>query len=480
MSHRSWISAHLLLAAIAACGRPEERAREPAGSGAPRWDVLFLAVDDLRDWVGCMGTDSGASTPNIDRLAARGVIFRRAYCPAPLCNPSRAALITGVPPHVSGVYSNAQDWRPRLSEAIALPSYFRQHGYRALGAGKLIHDAYNDEGIWDEYFQGGKSAKPPFASLPLNGLDLTNHFDWGPLERGPGALRDWHVAEWAREALAKEHELPLFLGVGFRRPHLPWYVPQEHFARHPLDGIRLPVVKEGDLEDVSDAARALATPDDHETITSAGQWGAAIQGYLASIDFADRCIGRVLDALDASPRRDRTIVVLWSDHGWHLGEKSHWRKSTLWEEGTRVPLVIVAPGLAPAGAVCDRPVSLMDLYPTLVELCALPPRDGIAGTSLVPLLADPSLEWDRRALTTHGANNHSLRAGDWRYTRYADGSEELYDHSTDPHEWTNLASREESAPVLASMRLLLPSTNAPDTGPDPKTPGAESPDDEGD
>jgi len=222
-------------------------------------------------------------------------------------------------------------------------------------------------------------------------------------------------------------------------------------------------------------AATLARTDFHAKIVAAGKWDDAIRAYVACIEFADRCAGRVLDALDASPRRDRTIVVLWSDHGWHLGEKSHWRKSTLWEEATRVPLVVVVPGMTPTGAVCDRPVSLMDLYPTLVELCGLPPRAEITGRSLVPLLTDPAAPWDHPALTTHGSGNFSVRSEHWRYTRYADGSEELYDHDADPHEWTNLAGRADQANVIAELRRAMPTDRAPDSGPDAKS-GANSED----
>jgi arylsulfatase A-like enzyme len=468
------VAALLLCLPPAACSKPATPAAGGEAHGKvadskPRYDVLFLAIDDLRDWVGCLETGSGVQTPNIDRLAARGVLFRRAYCPAPLCNPSRAALLTGVPPYLSGVYSNDQDWRPRIQGAIALPAYFRSHGYRALGGGKLFHDEYRDDSVWDEYFEGGTSAQPPFDEQPLNGLELVPHFDWGPVDRGLGAMRDWRVADWARGKLAETSETPLFLGVGFYRPHLPWYAPHEFFERVPLEQIHRPAVREDDLEDVPAAGRALARTDIHEKIVAAGEWDAAIRAYVACIELADHCAGRVLDALDASPRRDRTIVVLWSDHGWHLGEKSHWRKSTLWEEAMRVPLVVVVPGMTPAGAVCDRPVSLMDLYPTLVELCGLPPRTEIAGTSLVPLLTDPAAPWEHPALTTHGAGNFSVRTERWRYTRYADGSEELYDHDADPHEWTNLAGRTELAGVIEELRRAMPTEHAPDTGPDPKT-----------
>jgi arylsulfatase A-like enzyme len=281
-------------------------------------------------------------------------------------------------------------------------------------------------------------------------------------------MRDGNVADWAADELEAKQTAPLFLAVGIFRPHLPWYVPKEFFDLYPLAGIQRPAVKANDLDDLPPLGRAAAGAHLHEQILAAGVWEKAIQGYLASISFADRCIGEVLDALDASGRADHTIVVLWSDHGWHLGEKSHWRKYVLWEEATRVPLLIVAPGMTEPGSTCDRVVSLMDLYPTLVELCGLPPHEGISGASLVPLLRDPTTTWDRPALTVAGANECAVRTERWRLIVYPDGTRELYDHDADPHEWTNLAGRQEWSAVEDELMRSIPSTCAPDTGRDPR------------
>jgi arylsulfatase A-like enzyme len=252
------------------------------------------------------------------------------------------------------------------------------------------------------------------------------------------------------------------VAVGIFRPHLPWYVPKKYFDLFPPEEVILPKVKKDDLDDVPEAGRRMARPEgDHAKVIATDNWHRAVSGYLASIAFADACVGRVLDALDASPYADNTIVILWGDHGWHLGEKLHWRKFALWEEAAHAPLMIAGPGIA-KGAVCTRPVSFMDIYPTLVDLCGLGPNDRLEGTSLRPLLADPNAAWDRPALTTHGRNNHSLRSERWRYIRYADGSEELYDHQADEMEWTNLAGDPKYDGVKKDLARHLPDVNVPD------------------
>jgi arylsulfatase A-like enzyme len=239
----------------------------------------------------------------------------------------------------------------------------------------------------------------------------------------------------------------------------------------PLDKIELPSVIAHDLDDVPARGIRMANPTkDHASVIEHGQWRNAVRGYLASIAFADEQVGRVIDALNNGPNKDNTIVVLWTDHGWHLGEKEHWRKFALWEEATKTPLIWVSPkGVAPglpqgvkAGTRISTPVTLLEVYPTLVELTGLPKKEGLSGVSLAPLLADPKTKWDRPALTTHGRNNHALRTAQWRYIHYEDGGEELYDHSSDPMEWKNLAGDEHYASVIADLKKHLPPVNAPD------------------
>ena len=434
----------------------------PADAAKP--NVLFIAIDDLNDWVGCLGGHPDVKTPNIDRLAARGVLFANAFCTAPACNPSRASLMTGILPSTSGVYLNPQPWRPVMKDAVTIQESFQEAGYAVLGRGKIYHhgkgERYFTEKGWDEYIPKGGDPKP--AKTPVNGIPRTAHFDWGPVDVPNADMDDTKVVDWCIGQLGKKHAKPLFLACGLFRPHLPWYVPKQWFDLYPLDSVTLPNVKDDDLDDVPPLGKKMARPDgDHKKVLDHKQWRKAVQGYLASISFTDWNVGRVLDALDKSAYKDNTIVVLWGDHGWHLGEKLHWRKFALWEEATHAPLLFVVPGVTKPKGVCPRTVSFADIYPTLKELCGLPqPKQTLEGVSLRPLLEDPKAKWDRPALTTHGRGNHTIRSEKWRYIRYSDGSEELYDHEKDPMEWTNLAKRPELAGVKKQLAQWLPKTNA--------------------
>jgi arylsulfatase A-like enzyme len=274
-------------------------------------------------------------------------------------------------------------------------------------------------------------------------------------------MSDWQVADWTISQLQKKWENPFFLACGFFRPHLPWYVPQKYIDLYPLDKISLPDVKEDDLNDVPPIGVKMANPGrDHKNVTEHKQWRQAVQGYLASISFMDECLGRVIDALDNSDYKDNTIIVLWSDHGWHLGEKLHWRKFALWEEATHNVMLYVAPGVSKSKSRCDWPVNLLDIYPTLVDLCGLEKKKDLEGVSLKPLIHDPDAEWERPALTTHGRNNHSIRSKRWRYIRYSDGTEELYDHERDEMEWNNLANDPVYTEIKLELAKWLPAENA--------------------
>ncbi len=452
----------LLLAVLAAAG---PLAASP-GHAKPQPPVLFIVVDDLNDWVGALGGHPQAATPHIDRLAQRGVLFTNAHCCAPLCNPSRTATMTGIQPFHSGVYDNAQPWRVALPDAVTLPEYFRQHGYWTFRSGKIYDGPFLDPRSWDAAFPDKHTPQP--ASVvpdrrPLNGFSSERHFDWGPVSAKDTDMADAQIVDRAIRALQAPSGRPAWIACGLVSPHLPWYVPARYFKSFPLEGIQLPKVLENDLDDVPAVARRwVHAREDHRRIVRHGQWRHAVRSYLAAISFADAQIGRLIDALDRSPYGADTIVVLWSDNGWHLGEKRQWRKHTLWEESTRVPLIIVAPGVTRAGTVCDAPVSLIDLFPTLADLCGLPARETWDGRSLVPLLSHPDTAWDGAALTTHGRSNQAVRTRTHRYIRYQDGSEELYDHQTDPMEWNNLAQQAETSDVRATLRKQLPSKQAPD------------------
>jgi arylsulfatase A-like enzyme len=438
----------------------------PLGAAQSKPNVLFIAIDDLNDWIGCLGGHPDVKTPNLDALAGRGVLFTKAYCAAPVCNPSRTALMTGLRPSTTGVYENRHPWRqaPLLKNAETLSQRFMNNGYYVAGAGKIFHNAYHDPASWHEWFReagGSRRARPEVT--PANGIPKAAQFDWAPLEGGDEDMPDWATVKWAEEQLKRKHDKPFFIAPGFVKPHLPWYAPKKYFDMYPADKVTLPVVKEDDLDDVPPAGRTLATRSgDHKKVIEYGQWRKAVQAYLACISFVDACVGRVIKALDESPYAKNTIIVLWSDHGWHLGEKLHWRKFALWEEATRNPFMMVVPGMTKAGSKCHRTVDYMSMYPTMVELCGLPKKEGMEGVSIVPLLKDPGAKWDRPALTTYERGNHSVRSERWRYIRYQDGSEELYDHQTDEMEWTNLAARPEHAAVKAELARWLPKVDAPE------------------
>lgn len=444
----------LLTAAIAALACCHSQAATAAQQSP---NVLLIAVDDLNDWIGCLGGHPQTQTPHLDRLAKQGVLFTNAYCAAPACNPSRCALLTGIRPYRSGVYLNPQPWRPMLPDAVTLPQRFMAGGYDVRGGGKIFHGPYEDRASWHEWFDSG-----PTPPLPKEERDNPHSraggIVWGNLHDTPdGEMLDYRMASWAVDYLRQRHEKPFFLAVGFKRPHMPWQAPGKYYEKFPVEEMVLPTVPEDDLDDVPPAGRRMAKPEgDHAKVLATGNWQYAVQGYLATINFLDGQLGRVLDALQESPHRDHTIVCLWSDHGWHLGEKKHWRKFALWEEATRAPLMIVVPGLTTPGSVCRTPVDFMDVYPTLADLCGLPVGDHLAGTSLRPLLTDVNAPWDRPAITTHGRGNHAVRKGRWRYIRYADGSEEVYDRSADPNEWTNLAAKSEFRSVKQDLAAFLP------------------------
>lgn len=469
-----------------------------AADTPPAPNVLFICVDDMNDWVGCLdGYPGEVHTPNIDALAKRGMLFANAHCPAPVCNPSRTAILTGLNPSTTGIYDNGRWWRPVLPDVVTLPMCFRQSGYLVAGGGKVFHHTpgFNPPDQWNEYFAQVFDAPWHRPSLndalpvkglhwpegfPLNGLQNVRtgkkppanpkEFDWGAMSKPDREMGDGQMVAWATQFLKQEHDNPFFLAAGIFRPHLPWYAPQKYFEMYPLNEIVLPEVPADDLQDVPAAGRKMAAyrGDEFFYVKENGRWKEAVQAYLASISFADALIGKLLASLDESPYARNTIIVLWSDHGWHLGEKSHWHKFTLWEEATRVPLIIVAPGVTTAGSVTRQPVGLIDLYPTLVELCGATPPGRLDGVSLVPLLKDPETLSSRPALTTHGRGNHGVRAEHWRYIRYQDGSEELYDHRVDPNEWTNLAASSELLPLKQKLAARIPAGEQPVAAPKSK------------
>ena len=456
-------------------------------------DVLFIAIDDLNDWVGVLGGHPQAKTPNIDALAARGMLFTNAHTPSSACLPARTAILSGLSPFSSGVYTQLGDWRtdPTFDGIATLPRYFRDNGYLTLGGGKLFHahtysvTAFNgqqDVTAWDAYFPSLERQLPdevfpptnPNSEVAGNGIS-TGHFDFYPTVTTDDAMGDGQVVNWVSHQLNAAHTGPRFISAGLFRPHLPWYVPPKYFDMHPVEEVILPEYLENDLDDVPPAHIDLfgAEPDlDTETMgwireRGVRKWQEAVQGYLASGSFADAMVGRLIDALDESGRADNTIIVLWADHGFHLGEKDVWGKMTLWDETTRVPFIIVAPGVTTPGSRSDEAVSTQSIYATLAELAGLQRPTHVDGSSLVPLLRNPAMSWDDVAITTYGDyGNFTVRDDRYRYIVYSNGEEELYDLEADPNEWVNLADNERYHALKEELAARIPpaDTHAPAVG----------------
>jgi arylsulfatase A-like enzyme len=429
-----------------------------------QYNVLFLISDDMNDWVGCLGGHPDAITPNIDRLAERSILFEQAHCSAPICNPSRASVMSGLNPSTTGCYGNRQALRmsPIGFEAVTLPRYFSINGYFSTGVGKITHGKFPDPASWDDFYPNLRSQNMDGAGPLEKNMSGTNNesLDWGPLDVADSEMKDGKITQHTIGMLDRDYDKPFFLACGWKLPHLTWHAPRKYFEMYDPDTIAMPLIAEDDLIDLPATALKYTENSYWESVTKAGKEREGVQAYLACISFIDAQVGRVLDALDSSKHADNTIVVFWGDHGWHLGEKRHWSKSTLWEESTRAPLMIMAPGIEPGR--CSTPVSFLDIYPTLVELAGLEPRKELEGESLVTLMKNVDAGRDRPALTTHGRGNHTLRSKRWRYTRYSDGGEELYDHSKDVMEWENLADDPAYANVIEQMQKWIPNTDAED------------------
>lgn len=436
-------------------------------------NVLFIAIDDLNDWVGPLGGHPLVKTPHMDRLAARGTVFLNAHCQSPLCNPSRTSLMLGLRPTTTGIYGLAPFYRTldEWKDRVALPQHFKAHGYKTLTTGKIYHPGVlaPKSKLPDRDFDvigsaGGVGIKPPGKLVGPTPMGNNPLVDWGVFPHQDEDKGDYKVASWAIDQLANApKDRPFFLAAGFFLPHVPCYATQKWFDLYPDDDRLLPKIKEDDRDDTPRFSWYLHwhLPEPRlKWLRENQQWRNLVRSYLASISFVDAQIGRILDALEKSGLAENTIIVLWSDHGWHLGEKLITGKNTLWEESTRVPLIFAGPGVAKGGR-CTQPVELLDIYPTLIELCGLSSRKDLEGISLLPQLRDPTTKRERPAITSHNQGNHAIRSEHWRYIRYADGSEELYDHRSDPKEWTNLAGRPEVVSIIEEHRRWIPKIDRP-------------------
>ena len=444
------------------------------GAEAPpvKPNILFIAIDDLNDWVGPLDGHPQVQTPHMDRLAARGTTFYNAHTQAPLCNPSRTSLMTGRRPSSTGIYGLAPWFREveTLKDIETLPQYFARHGYRTYSTGKIYHGRYGGGDGDAEFHEHGP--RPGVGARPEEKLAAETPgghplMDWGTFPHEDEDKGDWAVASWAVEQLAGPlsgaQENPFFLAAGFFLPHVPCIVTQKWYDMYPTDSVQLPEIRRDDREDTPRFSWYLhwKLPEPRlKFLEETDEWHNLVSSYLASISFVDSQVGRILDALENSGHADDTVIVLWSDHGWHLGEKLITGKNTLWDRSARVPLIFAGPGVA-EGSRVTSPAELLDIYPTLVELAGLPTQGGLEGHSLVPQLQDSMAPREWPAITTHNAGNHGVRSEKWRYIVYADGSEELYDMENDPQEFRNLASDPQFAEVIADHKRFLPESEAP-------------------
>ena len=440
------------------------------GDGARRPNVLMISIDDLNDWTGFLAGHPDVKTPHMDKLAAAGRNFSNAHCVVPVCTSSRISVMSGLAATTHGSYEIGPPYQgiPALKEVPTLHHYFKKHGYTTMSGGKVLHHGFGGSlsGDLDRVIGKGPWPNPRMRpKQPLNRpAEWSKYWDWGAYPETNEGMSDHQVATHAAAMLEEKFDKPFFMSVGFFRPHVPLYAPKQWFDLYNIDKIALPKTPLADLEDLPKHFRGMneitVTPT-HDEILKAGKQRALTQAYLASVSFVDHCVGVVLQALEKSRHADNTLVVLWSDHGFHLGEKRHWAKRTLWEESTRVPFIIAGPGIEP-GKACREAVSLLDIYPTLVELCKLPANPRLEGISLTPQLKDPMTTRKQPAIISSYFGNHAIRSRDWRLIAYADGSRELYNHRKDQNEYKNLADDPAHQATLDELATWLPKEEAPE------------------
>ena len=444
-----------------------------------RPDVVFIVVDDLNDWIGAMGGHPQAKTPHLDALAARGVLFTNAHCNAPQCGPSRTSFLYGLYPKSTGKYFNSTR-RPAFfgdqpmqgvtsgkapPKPFLVQRHFKQNGYRVVSGGKVAHGgAIKQQGAVDAYLHRPPDVRGNFTDDKVNLWG-----EGGPHKHPDEKTGDYKVARWAIEQWRNtvDGDKPLLMTVGFYRPHRPFNAPKAYFEKFPLESLQLPLVRADDLDDLPPYGKALARSNAHkdlfkprtvhEQVLHLGgqeEWKYMVQSYLACINYVDAQIGRLLDALKENPRNRETVIVLTSDHGWNLGEKTHWCKAALWRNTTRVPFMVILPGVSQPGARNNQPISHVDIYPSLCDFAGIPKPKHLEGRSILPLLKNPKAKRNV-AFLSYGPENTAAQTERYRYLRYEDGSEELYDHQNDPHEWENLSGRSEYAALKKKLQAQV-------------------------
>lgn len=427
----------------------------------------MIAVDDLNDWVGCMGGHPQVKTPHIDRLAKRGVLFNNAHCQSPVCNPSRGSLMSGLYPETTGVYFLSPSiWTSdTAAHAEMMPTRFERENYYVAAAGKLFHSKGNKRYFTN--YAGNFGGFGPFPEQKLSPFPGHKLWDWGAFPENDEQMPDHQIASWAEDQLKQDFAKPFFLAVGFYTPHVPQYAPKKWMDLYPEATVQLPEIEQNDLDDVPqygiNLTRLKHIAPTLEWVEENNQWKPLVRTYLACVSFTDHQVGRVLDALEKSSYADNTIVIFFSDNGFHQGEKERWAKRTIWQDGSGVPMIMAGPGIA-NGKKCGKPVQLLDIYPTLLELTGLDADESHEGHSLKPLLKNPDSNWPYVARSSFGPGNVAIVSERYRYIHYNDNSEELYDRLADPNEWTNLAGSPEKKTVLDQHRAALPKTCHPVLG----------------
>ena len=454
-------------------------------------NIVFISIDDLNDWVGFLGHEQ-AITPHMDQLASKGFSFTNAHCPAPVCGPSRTAVFSGLSPVTSSVYDNNIKFSRDLPEVVTLPEHFRNNGYQVYGVGKLFHGGASNvpKAAFDSY-GGKKGSSAPFTSselqnskqdpyhlvtkggktfkLPLNGMPADRYwnkshtFDWGAVDLPDSLFSDRQSVDWAIDQLDELKNQPFLLALGFERPHQPLFNPKRFHDMYPLGKVSLPKVPKNDMIDLPHRAKQLAlyprTSGRHQTVVEYGQWENAVASYLASVSFVDELIGDLLKALNQHALMDNTWIVLWSDHGWHLGEKSHWGKATGWYRSTRVPFLIVPPQTDVQfenAVMLKNTVNLLDLAPTMADMAGIPKNTQWEGRSLMPILTKQAIDWEEVSITTFSIGSHSISTPHWQLISYFDGSFELYDLVNDTGQFENLAKQDSKAHLINHLKKHIP------------------------